>query len=79
MGKVTGYEKPEQQGRPRSDPFDELNILTCRDLARNQGAEALGKEGPSALMRLPTRILASLEIPAIGIGQGKKAYAIRPY
>jgi len=42
MGKVTGYEKPEQQGRPRSDPFDELNILTWRDLARNQGAEALG-------------------------------------
>ena len=53
MGKITGYEKPEKQGKPRSDPFDELYIRTWRDLARYQGPEALGQEGPSALMRLP--------------------------
>ena len=53
LGQIAGYEKPEKQGKPRSDPFDELYIRTWRDLARYQGPEALGQEGPSALMRLP--------------------------
>jgi hypothetical protein len=53
MGKISGYEKVENQGKARSDPFDELYIRTWRDLARYQGPEALGQEGPAALMRLP--------------------------
>jgi hypothetical protein len=53
MGKITGYEKVEKQGKKRTDPFNELYIRTWRDLARYQGPEALGQEGPSALMRLP--------------------------
>ena len=35
------------------DPFNELYIRTWRDLARYRGSEALGQEGPQALMRLP--------------------------
>ncbi len=46
LGKITGYDKPQKQGKPRSDPFDELYIRTWRDLARYQGPEALGQEGP---------------------------------
>src|SRR5262249_35410969 len=38
---------------PRSDPFNELYIRTWRDRARYAGPEALGQEGPQALMRLP--------------------------
>ena len=53
LGKISGYEKPEKQGKPRSDPFDELYIRTWRDLARYLGPESLGQEGPNALMRLP--------------------------
>ena len=53
LGKISGYEKPEKQGKPRSDPFDELYIRTWRDLARYLGPESLGQEGPTALMRLP--------------------------
>ncbi len=53
MGKITGYEKVEQHGKARTDPFHELYIRTWRDLARYQGPEALGQEGPTALMRLP--------------------------
>jgi hypothetical protein len=37
----------------RVDAFDELYIRTWRDLARYQGAEALGREGGDALKRLP--------------------------
>jgi hypothetical protein len=53
MGKISGYEKIEKQGKARTDPFNELYIRTWRDLARYQGPEALGQEGPAALMRLP--------------------------
>lgn len=53
LGKIAGYEKPEKKGKARSDPFNELYIRTWRDLARYQGPEALGQEGPTALMRLP--------------------------
>ena len=53
LGKISGYEKVEKQGKPRTDPFDELYIRTWRDLARYHGPESLGQEGPTALMRLP--------------------------
>jgi len=53
MGKISGYEKVEKKGKARTDPFSELYIRTWRDLARYQGPEALGQEGPQALMRLP--------------------------
>ena len=53
MGKIAGYEKIEKKGKARTDPFNELYIRTWRDLARYQGPEALGQEGPKALMRLP--------------------------
>lgn len=53
MGKIAGYEKMTKQGKGRTDPFNELYIRTWRDLARYQGPEALGQEGPTALMRLP--------------------------
>jgi hypothetical protein len=53
MGKISGFEKIETEGKARTDPFNELYIRTWRDLARYQGPEALGQEGPTALMRLP--------------------------
>jgi hypothetical protein len=53
MGKISGFEKVEKKGKARTDPFNELYIRTWRDLARYQGPEALGQEGPTALMRLP--------------------------
>lgn len=53
MGKISGYDKVEKKGKARTDPFNELYIRTWRDLARYQGPEALGQEGPTALMRLP--------------------------
>jgi hypothetical protein len=53
MGKIAGYEKIAKKGKTRTDPFNELYIRTWRDLARYQGPEALGQEGPAALMRLP--------------------------
>lgn len=56
MGKIAGYEKMAREGKARSDPFSELYIRTWRDLARYQGPEALGQEGPKALMRLPAII-----------------------
>jgi len=53
MGKISGYERVEKHAKARTDPFNELYIRTWRDLARYQGPEALGQEGPAALMRLP--------------------------
>jgi hypothetical protein len=53
LGKIEGFERVSKTPDPRSDPFNELYIRTWRDLARYRGPEALGKEGPSALMRLP--------------------------
>jgi hypothetical protein len=54
LGKIEGYERVATQPAPRSDPFDELYIRTWRDVARYAGPEALGREGPQALMRLPS-------------------------
>ena len=53
LGKIAGFERVSQKPDPRSDPFNELYIRTWRDLARYRGPEALGQEGPAALMRLP--------------------------
>jgi hypothetical protein len=53
LGKVAGHERVTTQRAPRSDPFNELYIRTWRDRARYAGPEALGQEGPQALMRLP--------------------------
>ncbi len=53
MGKISGYDRVETHAKERTDPFNELYIRTWRDLARYQGPEALGQEGPKALMRLP--------------------------
>jgi hypothetical protein len=61
MGKISGYEKLEKQGKTRTDPFNELYIRTWRDLARYLGPETLGQEGPTALMRLPALMEDVLE------------------
>lgn len=55
VGKIEGY----APAAPKSvvkwpDPFTDLYIRTWRDLARYRGPEALGQEGPQALMRLPS-------------------------
>ena len=53
-GRIEGY-KPVAARTEEAwkDPFNDLYIRTWRDLARYRGAEALGQEGPNALMRLP--------------------------
>ncbi len=53
IGKIAGHERVTDKPAPRFDPFNELYIRTWRDKARYQGPEALGQEGPQALMRLP--------------------------
>ena len=53
MGKIGSYDRVATKPAPRFDPFNELYIRTWRDLARYRGPEALGQEGPTALMRLP--------------------------
>jgi len=53
LGKISGFERVSKKPAPRTDPFNELYIRTWRDRARYAGPEALGQEGPSALMRLP--------------------------
>lgn len=55
MGKIEGYERvsTDAAAARRTDPFYELYLRSWRDLARYRGPEALGKEGPGALMRLP--------------------------
>lgn len=53
LGKIEGYERVKKTPSTRHDPFNELYIRTWRDLARYRGPEALGQEGPAALMRLP--------------------------
>ena len=54
LGKISGYERVSTKPAPRNDPFNELYIRSWRDLARYMGPEALGKEGPAVLMRLPS-------------------------
>lgn len=53
LGKIGKYSMVEQGNKGRTDPFNELYIRSWRDIARYRGPEALGKEGPMALMRLP--------------------------
>jgi hypothetical protein len=53
LGKIPGYDRVTKKADPRQDPFNELYLRSWRDLARYRGPEALGQEGPSALMRLP--------------------------
>jgi hypothetical protein len=54
LGKVAGFERVASKPAPRKDPFYELYIRSWRDRARYAGPEALGQEGPTALMRLPS-------------------------
>jgi len=54
LGKISGFERVTKKPAPRNDPFHELYIRTWRDRARYAGPEALGQEGPNALMRLPS-------------------------
>lgn len=54
VGRIEGYEAvAKATDESWQDPFNDLYIRTWRDLARYRGSEALGQEGPSALMRLP--------------------------
>lgn len=53
LGKIGDYERVVTSPHRRTDAFNELYIRTWRDLARYAGPEALGQEGPAALMRLP--------------------------
>jgi hypothetical protein len=54
VGKIEGYTAVAQKTTESwKDPFNDLYIRTWRDLARYRGPEALGQEGPNALMRLP--------------------------
>jgi hypothetical protein len=53
VGKIEGYERIATKAEAWTDPFTDLYIRTWRDLARYKGPEALGQEGPQALMRLP--------------------------
>ena len=56
LGKIEGYDRivTRKKAKKRTDPFNELYIRTWRDRARYAGPEALGQEGPNALMRLPS-------------------------
>jgi hypothetical protein len=47
------FDKADKNEPERQDRFNELVIRTWRDRARYAGPEALAKEGPTALMRLP--------------------------
>lgn len=60
-GAMSGYDIPADEVRQRDDAFDELYIRTWRDEARYFGPEALGREGPRALMELPSLMEAVLE------------------
>jgi hypothetical protein len=54
VGKIEGYKAvAAKTDESWKDPFNDLYIRTWRDLARYRGSEALGQEGPNALMRLP--------------------------
>jgi hypothetical protein len=54
VGKIEGYQAvAAKSAESWQDPFNDLYIRTWRDLARYRGSEALGQEGPQALMRLP--------------------------
>ncbi|MGY9004826.1 MAG: hypothetical protein ACKVJQ_01815 [Alphaproteobacteria bacterium] len=58
LGKIKGHDKGAEISKGGTaglaDPFTDLYLRTWRDRARYSGPEALGKEGPGALMRLPS-------------------------
>ncbi|HSR54734.1 MAG TPA: hypothetical protein VLN73_00730, partial [Alphaproteobacteria bacterium] len=62
LGKIKGYDKGGGAEDGLDDPFTDLYLRTWRDRARYAGPEALGKEGPRALMRLPALMEDVLEI-----------------
>jgi hypothetical protein len=53
MGSVAGYEMPKVEHKPLDDRFNDLYLYDWRYKAVRMGGEALAKEGPNALMRLP--------------------------
>ena len=53
FGAIEGLEAPAESAGVLGDLFNDLYIRTWRDTARYRGPEALGQEGPGALMRLP--------------------------
>ena len=54
VGRIEGFAAAAPKSAESwQDPFNDLYIRTWRDLARYRGSEALGQEGPAALMRLP--------------------------
>jgi hypothetical protein len=53
LGAIEGFDGPAESAGVLNDLFNDLYIRTWRDTARYRGPEALGQEGPSALMRLP--------------------------
>jgi pimeloyl-ACP methyl ester carboxylesterase len=61
LGKIGEYGRVTKRPKPRKDLFNELYIRSWRDTARYRGPEALGKEGPQALMRLPMLMEEVLE------------------
>ena len=61
VGKIEGFARLAKDGAAWADPFNDLYIRTWRDLARYRGSEALGQEGPNALMRLPSLMEEILE------------------
>ena len=61
LGKVAGYDMGPKTETRRVDPFNDLYIRTWRDRARYAGPEALGQQGPKALIRLPSLMEAVLE------------------
>jgi hypothetical protein len=55
VGKIEGFAAVAPKSTESwKDPFNDLYIRTWRDLARYRGSEALGQEGPNALMWLPS-------------------------
>jgi hypothetical protein len=65
IGKIEGYDRAVSTETAWKDPFNDLYIRSWRDIARYRGPEALGAEGPTALMRLPwlmEDILAEWEV-----------------
>jgi len=61
LGKIKGFDKGAGGKDGLDDPFTDLYLRSWRDRARYAGPEALGKEGPQALMRLPALMEDVLE------------------
>ncbi len=62
LGKIKGFAKGDVGQDGLDDPFTDLYLRSWRDRARYAGPEALGKEGPMALMRLPALMEDVLEL-----------------